>query len=72
VVVQVVLVGEHTEARAVDRRLALLDATQEDCRDGRYSAYLVELDDEGQYDTYLALAYEDIIWFYGTEHAPVS
>jgi hypothetical protein len=54
------------------RPWALATAMREDCCDGRYSAYLVELDDEGQYDTYLALAFEDIIWFYGKEHAPVS
>lgn len=42
------------------------------CDDGRYFAYLVELDDDGGFDTYFALATEDLVWFYEQEYVPAS
>lgn len=54
------------------RRWAIDTATREHCGDGRYSAYLVELDADDRYDTHGALAFEELLWFYGQEHVPAS
>lgn len=40
--------------------------------DGRYFAHLVELDSDDQFDTYDALATEEVIWFHEQEHVPSS
>jgi hypothetical protein len=37
---------------------------------GIYIAYLVEVDADGGYDTYLSLEVEDIVWFYEQEYVP--
>ena len=54
------------------RPWALDLVTRERGGDGRYFAYLVELDDNGEFDTYLALSMVDVIWFYEQEYVPVS
>lgn len=54
------------------RPWALDLVTRERCGDGRYFAYLVELDDDGKFDTYLALSMADVIWFYEQEYVPAS
>lgn len=54
------------------RAWAVATATREQCGDGRYSAYLVEPDDKGRYDTRHAVAFEELLWFYGEEHVPAG
>jgi hypothetical protein len=39
---------------------------------GWYTGCLVATDEDGAYDTYLALAIEDVIWYWDEECAPVS
>lgn len=54
------------------RAWAIATATREQCGDGRYSAYLVELDANGRYNTSRALEFEELLWFYGVEHVPAQ
>lgn len=54
------------------RPWALATLLRERCVDGRYYAYLVELDADNQFDTDSAVSTEEIIWFYEQEHVPAS
>jgi hypothetical protein len=40
--------------------------------DGWYAGCLVTTDDDGHYDTYLAVAVEDVIWYWDEECVPLS
>ncbi|MPZ80621.1 MAG: hypothetical protein GEV28_09585 [Actinophytocola sp.] len=62
--------GTVAELTARLRPWALEVITCERYSDGRYFAYLVELDDDGEFETYLAVAIEDVIWFYEQEYVP--
>lgn len=62
--------GTVAELSARLRPWALEALTHERGNDGRYFAYLVELDDDGEFDTYLALSIEDVVWFYEQEYVP--
>jgi len=64
--------GEVTELTAGLRPWALDVVARERLGDGRYCAYLVELAADGTFDTYLALSFEDIIWFYEQEYVPAT
>ena len=64
--------GTQDELTTRLRPWALDLVTRERCGDGRYFAYLVELEDDGEFDTYLALSMADIIWFYEREYVPAS
>jgi hypothetical protein len=35
---------------------------------GFYSAFLVEADEDGEFDTYHAIHVEDLVWFYESEY----
>ena len=62
--------GEVADLTDGLRAWAIATATQQQCGDGLYSAYLVELDANGRYETRDALAFEELVWFYGVEHVP--
>lgn len=64
------MAGTAAELTPRLRPWALDIVRQEQCGDGRYFAYLVELDDDGRFDTYHALSVEDVIWFYEQEYVP--
>ncbi|MFC4851929.1 hypothetical protein [Actinophytocola glycyrrhizae] len=69
---RVEVTGDVTDLTEGLRTWAIETATREQYDDGRYSAYLVELDANSRYDTHNALAFEEILWFYGQEHVPAS
>jgi hypothetical protein len=54
------------------RPWALATLLRERSMDGRYFAYLVELDSDTEFDTDSALSTEEVIWFYEQEHVPAS
>lgn len=39
---------------------------------GFYHAFLVEADEDGEFDTYHAIHVEDLVWFYESEYVPVG
>lgn len=66
------ITGDPEELRAGLRAWTLATTAREGLGDGRYTGYLVELEDDGTFDTYLALCFEVIIWFYEQEYVPAT
>jgi hypothetical protein len=52
------------------RPWALAALTAERSRDGWYCAFVVELDQDGQFDAYSPIHDEDIVWCHETEYLP--
>ncbi|MCP2165703.1 hypothetical protein LX83_002561 [Goodfellowiella coeruleoviolacea] len=62
-----------TEELARRLRPWTLDLLRErKCGDGKYLGFLVELYEDNQFDTGIALAEEEVIWFYESEYLPVG
>jgi hypothetical protein len=66
-----VVTGAQEELAARLRPWALQILRRDDVGNGHYFARLVALDEDRDYDPYLAEEVEDILWFYGVEHVPV-
>lgn len=62
--------GAEAELSEQLRPWALETVRRERGANGRCLAYLVELDENGDYDTYLAHTVEDLIWYYEQEYVP--
>ncbi len=66
------MAGQPDELAPRLRPWALAALLRERAEDGRYFAYVVELEHDDMFDTYRATAAEDVIWFYEQEHVPAT
>jgi hypothetical protein len=66
------MAGPLDELRGRLRPWALETIASERLDNGKFTAHLVDLDDDGEFDLYLAEDIEDVFWFYGTEYVPAS
>ncbi|NUT50460.1 MAG: hypothetical protein HOV94_24605 [Saccharothrix sp.] len=54
------------------RAWALEELRSGRCADGLYHAYLVELDEQGEYDTYDPIDSDEVVWFNESEYVPAT
>ncbi|WP_447004947.1 hypothetical protein ACRAKI_36165 [Saccharothrix isguenensis] len=60
------------ELKSGVRLWALEQLSAGQCDGGLYGAYLVEVDQNGGYDTCAPIHVKDVVWFYESEYVPAD